>query len=68
MNFTCSSYKSPSLQSPTYSGGVLFINGKPFTTVSASLYLSHRSGYCNVIDNFKNASYERYLHKKKYKI
>lgn len=65
MNFTCSSYKPPSEQSTVYSSGTLYVEGTPFKPVSASLYLNHKKAYCNVIQDFKHSSYERYLQKKK---
>lgn len=66
MNYTCSGvYVVPSEQSNLYNGGVLIINNIPFKTVSSSLYLSHKTGECNVINNNKYSSYERYLYRKK---
>jgi hypothetical protein len=67
MNYNCPDrqYVSPSRQSNIYNGGVLIINNKPFKTVDYSLYLSHKAGDCNIIQNHKNSSYQRYLQKRK---
>lgn len=67
MNYTCSNriYSVPSSQSNIYKGGVLIINHIPFKTVESSLYLSHKTGDCTVIDNHKYSSYERYLYRLK---
>jgi len=69
MNYTCSNdnriYSVPSSQSNLYKGGVLIINNIPFKTVESSLYLSHKTGDCTVIDNHKYSSYERYLYRLK---
>lgn len=67
MNYNCPDrqYVSPSIQSNIYKGGVLIINNKPFKTVDYSLYLSHKTGDCNIIKNHKHSSYQRYLQKKK---
>lgn len=67
MNYTCGVYSTPSSQSSTYKGGVLIINDKPFSSVDSSLHLSHKTGDCTTIDNYKYASYERYLQRKKRK-
>ena len=71
MNYTCSNdnriYSTPSSQSSLYKGGVLIINNVPFTSVGSSLHLSHKTGDCTIIDNYKYSSYERYLHRKKRK-
>ena len=69
MNYTCPDrvYVKPSQQSTNYNGGVLIINNKPFETVQSSLYLSHKTGDCTIIDNHKYSSYERYLYRRKRK-
>jgi len=67
MNYNCVDnkriYNSPTDQSNNYKGGILIINNKPFRTVQSSLYLNHKKGDCNIIDNHKYSSYERYLDK-----
>ena len=67
MNYSCVNqqrlYIPPIEQSSIYKGGILIINNKPFRTVQSSLYLNHKKGDCNVIDNHKYSSYERYLQK-----
>lgn len=72
MNYTCIDnkrfYISPTQQNHIYKGGILIINNKPFRTVESSLYMNHKKGDCNVIDNHKYSSYERYLDKLKRKI
>lgn len=67
MNYNCPDrqYVSPSRQSNLYKGGVLIIDNKPFKTVDYSLYLSHKTGDCNIIKNNKHSSYQRYLQKRK---
>lgn len=65
MNYTCGKYITPTNQSSIYIGGVLIVNHKPFKPVSSSLYLSHKTDDCYVIDNYKHNSYQRYLNKKK---
>ena len=69
MNYNCTKgiYTPPNQQLSTYVGGTLIINNKPFTSVPSSLYLNHKKGDCNIINNPKYSSYERYLEKRKRK-
>lgn len=72
MNYNCIDnkriYIPPNKQSTIYKGGTLIINNKPFISVPSSLYLNHKKGDCNIIENPKYSSYERYLEKRKRKI